>query len=106
MVPLEGKTYPYIVPESGEIEVIIEVGNCGIGGIRTMPGFTLTSNLPYPYEIFLEQFNLMFSAGMMIILIFSFFTLALPKKNHHLIYMVLAFFLIYITSVDTPFYLK
>ncbi len=71
-----------------------------------MPGFTLTSNLPYPYEIFLEQFNLMFSAGMIIILIFSFFTLALPKKNHHLIYMVLAFFLIYITSVDTPFYLK
>lgn len=106
LVPLEGKTYPYIVPESGEIEVIIEVGNCGIGGIRTMPGFTLTSNLPYPYEIFLEQFNLMFSAGMIIILIFSFFTLALPKKNHHLIYMVLAFFLIYITSVDTPFYLK
>lgn len=105
-VPLEGKTYPYIVPEDGIVEVIIEVGNCGIGGIRTMPGFTLTSNLPYPYAIFLDQYNMAFAAIMVVIFLFSFLSFALPKTNNGLVMMVCSFFLIYITSVDTPFYIK
>ena len=105
-VPLEGKIYPYIVPEDGVVEVIIEVGNCGIGGIRTMPGFTLTSNLPYPYAIFLDQYNMAFAAIMVVIFLFSFLSLALPKTNNGLVMMVCSFFLIYITSVDTPFYIK
>ncbi len=105
-VPLEGKIYPYIVPEDGVVEVIIEVGNCGIGGIRTMPGFTLTSNLPYPYAIFLDQYNMAFAAIMIVIFLFSFLSLALPKTNNGLVMMVCSFFLIYITSVDTPFYIK